>query len=181
MSSVRTEIGRPGSQFVEYLISAEHFGFAVCGDFGGGQNDFSVRPFDGGGEVLVVGRVGGLRELDVHGDHLRAGFTKVIDHARLIGSRKRELESAGSEFLERSGIDLDEHDVRRRPLRSADREAGVDRLQFGAPEQVRRVHEDAEPGGQKGNGDQQGRLPSPPRRSTHSQLLLSESPVRQRH
>ena len=153
----------------EDLISAEDFAFRRSRPTSVvARHDLPVRPFDGFGQVLVVRFVRLLGELDVDGDDPRAGFTKVIDHARVVGARERETDAGVFLKLpERRIVDLDEHDVRRRRLRPADREAGVDGLQFGAPEQVRRVGEHAESGGQDGHRDQQSRLPSPPRRPTH--------------
>ena len=120
----------------EALLAAEELPLALVVDLGRREDEVSGRA------VLVHERVvlddplpafGGLAELDVVGDHLRACRLQVLDRLGVDGARERP---ALPELAERRVVDLHDHDLLGRLLLPPDREASVDATELCSTEDV---------------------------------------------
>src|SRR2546428_8917283 len=105
-------------------------------DLGRRQHDLASRPPDRVDERVGLRGDGGLGELDVEGDHLRAAFAQVVDHGRV----NRTSERPAPEVPEARLVDADHDEVRRHPL-APNRKAHVDRLPFEVTEEPQGVGE----------------------------------------
>lgn len=128
-------------------------------------------------QVLVVGRIGGLRELHIDRDLPGTVLDEVVDHPRVVATRERKLRLEAVVSLDvfvlrarqRRRVDTDDHEVLdQRGLRAANLEAGVDRLQLRAMEDPRRVGEHVQPAGERGHTGEHHPDPPTPRAATQA-------------
>ena len=111
-----------GVDLAQQRAAAEHVGLALRVHFGRGEHDVA-SPRHRQDQVIVVDRVGLLREHDVVRDHLHPVPVEPVDQLRVVATRKRP---ALVQVLERRIVDPDDDDVPGRRLRPADREADID-------------------------------------------------------
>ncbi len=165
-------VGRPRPDFAQQHVAfaAEEPRLPVAFGFGGGHHRAPagvVERFEQ--RRLVAARLrafarrrlgarggeragAGLAELHVVGDRLGVFARDLFDHLGVHAARERPLQI---QFVEGPFVDLDQHDVRRRPLVAADREAGVDGAQFQRAQQVGLVGDDREARGAQRHDRQQ--------------------------
>ena len=106
----------------DVLAPVEDLGAALLVEPGGGEDELA-RPPRGEDERVVLLGLGGLGEHEVVRDGAGAGAAQLVDDVRVHGARERRLDV---EVVQRLRVDGHEHDVLRRILPAADREARVD-------------------------------------------------------
>ncbi len=172
----QARVGWPRADFPQQLGgSAEDLGFAAGADVRRRQHDFPVGATDGFDQIVVFLFVCGVREFHVHRDRLRACLAKVVDDLGVVLARQRRasVEVVFFEFFFRFEADRHEHDVRGRLASAADRVALVDRLQFGASQQLRGVGGDADAAGECRDDQQRHGLASLPACAAHPNAPIS--------
>ena len=165
-------VGRPRPHFAQQRVAfaAEEPRLPVAFGFGGGHHRAPVGVVERFEQRRLIaarlralarrrlGAFGGeragarLAELHVIGDRLGVVARDVFDHLGVHAAREGPLQV---QFVEGSFVDLDQHDVRRRPLVAADREAGVDGAQFERAQQVGLVGDDRKARGAQRDDRQQ--------------------------
>ena len=161
---VEVPVAEPRAGIGETLLAAQELPLALVVHLGRREDEVPR------GTVLVHERVvladarlalGGLAELDVVGDHLRARSFQVLDRLRVDLARERP---ALPEFAERRVVDLYDDDVLGRLLLAPYSEAAVDAAQLGAAEdvpagagrdQVAAVGEQRQPGRRHADGEEE--------------------------
>ncbi len=148
-------------KLLDDIVAPEHIRLPVGVDLG-------CRKHDGHGlgcrvdgieeRVVLVLVAARLRELDVVGDHLRTRRDERVDHVRVQRSRERPLHT---ECVECRVVDRDDGDVVRWPLRSANREARVDRVELVAAEDVAKVGGESEGGRHQPDAEEERRVYPP--------------------
>ena len=92
--SARVDLDRgvadPGADLFGDAFAAEDVAFAVLVDFGGREHD-AVGALHGEDQRVVLLRLGRLAELDVVGDHLRAGLAEAVDQLGVEMAREGPL------------------------------------------------------------------------------------------
>ena len=149
-------VAQPRVDVLEQLGHPEERPLAALVDLGGGEHGLAVGGEDALEQRDVVRLPLGLArlaELDVVGDRARLLGGQPPEQLRVHVAPERP---AQVELLERHVVDLHDHEVVGRALLTADREAGIHRVEVDVAQPVDRVEEHADGADDDAQGHEEG-------------------------